>query len=145
MRPSTILSSIFSGLPSLRARSRAISFSFSSTSGGDVLLAEELRIGRRDVHRDIVHQFLEIVGASHEIGLAVDFHHHAELAAGVDVGADQALLGGARGLLAGRRDAALAQDDFGFGEIALGFQQGLLAFHHARAGALAELLSLVLR
>ena len=90
------------------------------------------------MHGDIVDQFLEIVGAGHEIGLAVDFHHHAELAAVVDVGADQTLLGGAGGLLAGRRDAALAQNHFGFGHVALGFHQGVLAFHHSRAGALAE-------
>ena len=49
---------------------------------------------------------------------------HAELAAVVDVAADQALLGGARGLLAGRGDAALAQHDFGFADVALGFHQG---------------------
>ncbi len=105
---------------------------------GDVFLADETRIGGRDVHRDIVHQFLEIIGARDEIALAIDFHHHAELAAVVDVGADQTLLGGARSLLAGRRDAALAQHDFALGEIALGFHQGALAFHHPRAGALAE-------
>ena len=100
----------------------------------------KLRIGGGDVHRDIVDQFLEIVGAGDEIALAVDFHHDAELAAVVDVGADQTLLGGARRLLAGRRDATLAQYDFAFGEVALGFHQGALAFHHPRAGALAELL-----
>ena len=80
-----------------------------------------------------------IFGARDEVGLAVDFHHHAELAAGVNVAADQALLGGARRLLAGRRDAVLAQDDFGLADIALGLDQRLLALHHARAGALAEL------
>jgi hypothetical protein len=55
-----------------------------------------------------VHQFLEIVGASHEIALAIDFQHDAELAAVVNVGADETLFGGARSLLAGRRDATLA-------------------------------------
>ena len=33
----------------------------------------------------------------------------------------------------------LAQNDLGFSQIALGFHQGLLALHHARAGAVAEL------
>ena len=56
-----------------------------------------------------LHEFLEIVGAGHEIALAIDFHHDAELAAVVDVGADQPLFGDARSLLAGRRDATLAQ------------------------------------
>ena len=41
--------------------------------------------------------------------------------------------------LGGRGDALLAQDDFGFGQIALGFDERLLALHHARSGALAEL------
>ena len=90
------------------------------------------------MHGDVVHQLLEVVRARHEIRLAVDFHQHAELAAVVDVASDQALLGGARGLFAGGRDAVLAQHDFRFGDIALGFHQGLLAFHHPRAGALAE-------
>ena len=69
----------------------------------DVFLADELRVGGGDVHGEIVHQFLKIVGARHEIGLAVDFHQHAQLGAGMDVAADEALFGGARGLLAERR------------------------------------------
>ena len=115
-----------------------MSFSFLEHVGGDVFLADEARIGRRDVHRDIVHQFLEIVGARHEIALAIDFHHHAELTAVVNVGADETLFSGARSLLAGRRDATLAQYHFPFGEVALGFHQGGLAFHHSGAGARAQ-------
>ena len=106
---------------------------------GNVLFAEELRIGRRDVHRDVVDHFLEHFGARDEVGLAVDFHHHAKLAAGVNVAADETLPGGARRLLAGRRDAMLAQYDFGLADIALGLDERFLALHHARAGALAEL------
>ena len=85
----------------------------------DVFLADELRIGRGNVHREVANQFLEIVRAGHEIGLAVHFHEHAQLRARVDVGADHALFRGAGGLLAGRRDAALAQHHFRFGDIAL--------------------------
>ena len=67
MRPSTILSSIFSGLPSCeRARALDLLLLLEHVRG-DIFLADELRIGRRDVHRDVVHQFLEIVGARHEI------------------------------------------------------------------------------
>ena len=121
------------------ARARWISFSFSIAAAGDVFLADELRIGRRDVHRDVAHQFLKIVRAGHEIGLAVHFHQHAQLRAGVNVGTDQSLLRGARGLLAGRRDAALAQHHFGFGDIALRFGESALALHHSGSGALAEL------
>ena len=125
-------------MPSSRARARWISFLFERRRR-HVFLADELRIGGGDVHRDVAHQFLKIVGAGHEIGLAVDFHQHAQLRAGMDVGTDQALLRGARGLLAGGRDAALAQHDFRFGQVALGFGQSALALHHSGAGALAEL------
>ncbi len=37
--------------------------------GGDVFLADETRIGGRDVHRDVVNQFLEIVRAGDEIAI----------------------------------------------------------------------------
>jgi hypothetical protein len=56
----------------------------------------------------------------------------------VDVAADEPLLGGTGGLFAGRSDAPLAQQDFRVGDIALGFDQSLLALHHARAGAFAQ-------
>ena len=116
-----------------------MSFSFSMAAWRDVFLADELRIGRGDVHREVAHQFLKIVRAGHEIGLAVDFHQHAQLRAGVDVGANQSLLGGAGRFLAGRRDAALAQHDFRFGDIPLRFGQSALALHHSGSGTLAEL------
>ena len=34
----------------------------------------------------------------------------------------------------------LRRIDFGFGQVAVGFLEGLLALHHARAGRVAELL-----
>ena len=61
-----------------------------------------------DVHGDIVDQFLEVVRARHEVRFAIDFDHHAELSAGMDVRADQALARGPAGLLARRRDPLLA-------------------------------------
>ena len=48
--------------------------------GGDVFFADELRIGGRHLHRQILHQFLKIVGAGHEIGFAVHLHQHARAA-----------------------------------------------------------------
>ena len=83
------------------ARARWISFSLSMAAWRDVFLADELRIGGGDMHREVAHELLKIVRASHEIGLAVDFHQHAQLRAGVDVGTHHALLGGAGGFLAG--------------------------------------------
>jgi hypothetical protein len=76
------LSTIFSGLPSLQARARWMSLFFVQRGGGDVFLADELRIGGGDLHGQVLHQFLEVVGARHEIGLAVHFHQHAQLRAG---------------------------------------------------------------
>ena len=128
------------GLPSRSARPRRISRSCVERLAGHVLFADVLGVGGGDVHGDIVHQLLEIVGAGHEIGLAVDFHQDAELAAGVDVAADQALLGDARGLLVRGRDATLPQNDFRVAQVAVGLYQGALAVHHAGAGAVAELL-----
>ena len=107
---------------------------------GDLLAAHEARVGGGDVHGDVAHQRLELVGAGHEVGLAVDLDQHADLAAGVDVGADHALGGDAAGLLGGARQALLAQVVDGLLHVALGLDQGVLAVHHAGAGALAELL-----
>src|SRR6266436_5740816 len=104
----------------------------------DVLFAHELRIGRGDVHRQIVHQLLEVVGAGHEVGFAVDLHHHAELAAMVDISPDESLLCHTAALLSGRGDAALAQHDFRLAKVAIGFFQSALALHHTGAGALAQ-------
>jgi branched-subunit amino acid ABC-type transport system permease component len=42
---------------------------------------------------------LKILGARDEIGFAIDFDDHADLSAGVNVVADQAFAGLARGLL----------------------------------------------
>ena len=127
------------------ARACWISRSFCEHLSRDILAADELRVQRGDLHRDVVHQFLEIVRARHEVGLAVDLHQNAQLGAGMDVAADHALPRRARGLLGRRGDAALAQNDLGFRQVAAGLRQGALAFHHARARALAELLSPTVR
>ena len=106
--------------------------------GSDIFLADKLRIAGRDVHGDIVHQFLEVVGAGHEIALAVDLHQHADLAAGVDVACHRAFAGHARAFFGRDRDAALAQNDDGLLQVALGLGEGLLAIHHRRARLVAE-------
>ncbi len=93
------------------------------------------------MHRDIVHQLFEIIGARDEVGFAVDLDHHAELAAGMDVAADETLFGGPRRLLPGRRDPLFAQVNLGLGDVAVGGLQRFLALHHRRAGALAEILN----
>src|SRR5436190_7331672 len=112
-------------------------FLFLERRGRHVFLADKLRVGGRDVHGEVVHQALEIVGARHEIRFAVHFHQHTELPAMVNIAADQPLLGGARSLLYCRCNASLAKHDLGFRQVALGLGKRTLALHHAGASALA--------
>src|ERR1044072_803061 len=107
---------------------------------GDLLAAHEARVGGGDVHGDVAHQLLEVVGAGDEGGLAVDLDEHADLAAGVDVGADGPLGGDAAGLLGGARQPLRAQHVDRLLDVALALEEGVLAVHHAGAGALAKLL-----
>ena len=65
------------------------------------------------MHGDVLEELLEILGAGDEVGLAVDLDEDADFAAGVDVLADRAFVGGAGGFLLGGGHAALAQDDEG--------------------------------
>ena len=67
---------------------------------------------------------------------------HADLAAHVDVVADDAVLGGAARALGGRGEALLAQELDGLVHVAAGFGQRGLAVHHPRAGLVAQLLHL---
>ena len=85
-------------------------------------------------------KLLEVLGTGDEVGLAVELKEDTDLAACVDVGADRALVGGARGLLGSRGHATLAEDDEGLLHITLGLLQGLEAVAHGRAGLLAEFL-----
>src|SRR5262245_19957542 len=104
----------------------------------DVFLADELRIGRRNVHGDILDQVLEVVGAGHEVALAIDFHEHADLPAGMNVAGNRAFAGHARGLLSGGGDALLPQVIDSRFLVAIASLEGLLAIHHRRSGALAQ-------
>src|SRR5271157_979583 len=85
----------------------------------DVFLADKLGIAGSDVHGDVVYQALEVVGAGHEIALAVYFHQHADLASGVDVAGDRAFTGDAGGLLGSGRHTLLAKDNDGAFHVAL--------------------------
>ena len=113
--------------------------------GRHVLAAHPLGIGGGDVHRHFAHEVVEVVGARHEVRLAVHLDHHADPAAEVDVGADRALCRGAAGALGGLRQAALAEDGDRLLHVAVGLGEGRLALHHARAGLVAQLLDLFCR
>jgi hypothetical protein len=91
------------------------------------------------VHRDVLHQRLELGSLGHEVGLAVHFDQDAHLVPGVDVGGDDPLGSGPAGLLGGRRQALLPQDLPGVFEVALGLHQRRLAVHHPGAGLFPEL------
>ena len=88
--------------------------------------------------RDVAHEVLEQLVLGDEIGLGIDLDDRAALA--LDDDADEALGGGAAGLLRGRGKALGAQPvDRGF-HLAIGLGERLLAVHHAGAGALAQFL-----
>ena len=134
---------IASGLPDAAAWCAVDFFFLVDVGFGYFVLADEAGVDRGDVHGDVLEELLEVIGAGYEIAFAVELDEHADLAAGVDVGADGAFVGGAAGLLGSRRHAALAQHDEGFFHVALGFLQGLEAVAHGRAGFFAEFFDLL--
>ncbi len=92
-----------------------------------------------DVHRDVLEQFLKVGGASHKVALAVELDQHGDFAAGVNIGAHRALVGGAGGLLLRRGHAALAQHHESVLDVSLALLQSLEAIAHGRAGLFAQL------
>ena len=92
------------------------------------------------MHRDVVAEALEVIGAGNEIAFAIDFDEHADFTAGVNVVADHAFASGALGLLLRGGLALFAQNVDGLLDITLRFDQCFAAGGKAGAGALAELL-----
>ena len=99
-------------------------FLASRTSAGIALLVDVQRRQAGDLDREVADELLELVGAGHEVGLAVDLDEHADPAAGVDVARDEALAGVAAGLLGGRGEALLAQERDGLLDVAVGLGRG---------------------
>src|SRR5215213_5100383 len=113
---------------------------------GDVVLGDVLRRrGGGDVHGDLARELREVLVAGHEVRVAVDLDQHADLAVGVHVGLDRALRGLAATHLEGLVAEADAQEPGGGVDVAVRLLQRLLAVHHARAGAVAQLLDLLRR
>src|SRR6185369_15014288 len=106
---------------------------------GDLLAADELGAERGDVEGEIADQGLEILVPGHEVGLAVHLDQDANLAV-VDVGAHEALRGGAPGLLGLAGDARLPEPLLGLREVAAGLGERFLAVHHPGSGLFPELL-----
>src|SRR5215472_3450231 len=107
-----------------------------------VFFADVFRIAGCDVHRNIVQQLLEVLGARHEVALAVYFDEHTNLAAGVDVVRHQSFARYASSFLRGDRNTLLAKNYDRLLHVSFGFGQGLLAIHHRSPGLLAETLHL---
>src|SRR5688572_14534113 len=110
--------------------------------GIEALSVDRQRSRRRDLHRQRAGELPESVRLGDEIGLAVHLDQHADLAAQVDVRLHLSLAGLAAGLLGRLGLPAGPQQIDGRLEVAGGFLQGLLAFHHPHAGPLAQLLNL---
>ena len=118
--------------------------------GQDFLHGAAVRIGgaekRADIRRaavqrqlgDVADERLELLVLGDEIGLGVDLDDRALGA--LDGNADEALGGGAAGLLGGGGETLGAEPvDAGL-HVAIVLHQRLAAIHHARAGALAQIL-----
>src|SRR5690606_15745489 len=79
---------------------------------------------------------LEVVLQSQEVGLRVDFDDHAT--ATFNANGDRAFSGDVAGLLGSLDGTGSAHVINGFLDVATSSNQGLLAFHHAFAGTLAQ-------
>ena len=112
----------------------------SRTSAGHLVATDVGRAGCRHVHRNLAGEVLEVIGARHEIRLAVHFHEHANLAAHVNVAADEPFVRRTARFLGRLGETALAKNGGRLLDVAVRFGQRRLALHHARAGQVAELL-----
>src|SRR5882672_8361497 len=81
------------------------------------------RIQRRHVHGDIVRKLLERIRARHEIGFAVQFHEHTNLAARVNVAAHEPFAGLALRFLRRGRLAFFAKNLDSFLDVSIGFDK----------------------
>src|SRR5450756_444779 len=104
-----------------------------------LLVAHKPRIGGGHLHRYIVRQPLEIVGARHKVGLTVHLDHGPDPSASVNVCLYQALARDSRTLLGSLGKTLLLQDCRGLYEIAAGLIQGSFAIHNPSPGLLPEL------
>ena len=122
-----------------------ISFSLATMSAGTSVEAIQRGLAAAICMAELLDQVLELAVAGDEVGLAVELDEHADAAVHVDVGADEAFLGGPAGLGLGPGVALLAQDLDGLVHVAVALGQGALALHHADAGPLAQLFDLIRR
>ena len=106
---------------------------------GDLVARDIGRACCRDLQAEVFAEIAEVFVASHEIGFAVHFDHHANFAAEMDVALDETFLRRPVGFLGRGSRALLAKDRDGFFGITFGFGQSLLAVKQASASFLAQL------
>ena len=128
MRPSAILSSIFSGLPSARTRSRWISHFFGDESGGQLVAADDVRMSGGDLHSEVAHERFEFVFGGGFRLAGGDFKQHANLRAGVNVVADKTTAGHFVDGEARDNDVFAELGDFGFDHFADSVRRSLPNF-----------------
>ncbi len=93
------------------ARLGGVNFPFALEHlGRHVFPANVARVNGGDVHGHVVAKLFERIRARDEIAFAIDFDDHADFAAGMNIVADQAFGGFARGLLGRGGLALFAQD-----------------------------------
>ena len=97
------------------------------------------RIGRRDVQRQVARQLLEFLGASDEVGLAVELEEHADLSVVVEVAHRRCPARRSFRSLLGLGDALLAKDLGRLLDVTARLLQRSLAIHHASAGSGSQL------
>src|SRR5690606_18026555 len=85
-------------------------------------------------------QILELLGAGHEVGLAVHLDECADPSAAMDIGLDQTLRRRAARFLLGTVEPALPQERGGLVHVPLGLFERALGIHDASPRALPQLL-----
>mmetsp|Transcript_10387 Transcript_10387/g.24944 ORF Transcript_10387/g.24944 Transcript_10387/m.24944 type:complete len:252 (+) Transcript_10387:240-995(+) len=101
--------------------------------------------GRGELHGHHLGQIAELGALCHEVSLAVHLHHHAEPAASVNVGLNDALLSRLISALSRGGEALLAKELRRSLHVTVSVHERSFAVHHPRARLLAEGLDILRR
>ena len=126
----------------LANRSRCFRYESSDCLAVDLACVEGIKVSRvrsSDVLCDLLFEGTELLVASSEVRLAVDFDEDADFGIVADVSCDSTLCSDAASLLLSLRDALLTEPVDCLFLVAVRSRQGLLAVHHACARRLAQL------
>ncbi len=107
----------------------------------NVATTDVKRVCRGDVQCDVFNELTKILVPGHEVGLAIHFHEHADLALQVNVRGHDAFLRRPRGFFSRAGDSFHSQNRLRFFWITAALRQSALAIHKASAGLFTELLN----